>query len=224
MTERDQQQRALITNEFRQFFLHTRSLHLVPLIFAGVMLVLWPYFSSPFVAVMIVLFAGLEPQFNNILFRSPREVEAMSLLPIDWERVVKAKNIGTLLITATIFPLVAAAVLYFSPKPVTLKLAVDALLWMLTVAFPLIHVGNVRSVQHPRRETGWQVDDLAGAVEFLISLGLLSLPFLIIAGFFETPLPSLLYAAATFIFWGRYSIAKTAELIEKKRIDICLNQ
>jgi hypothetical protein len=220
----NRQERTLIANEFKQFFLHTQLLHFVPLTAAGVMLVLWPYFSSPFVAVMIVLFAGLEPQFNNILFRSPSELESMSIFPIDWECVIRAKNIANLLVTATMLPVIAATILYFSPRAVTLTLTGKALLWAITVVYPLLYVGNIRSVQNPRRETGWQVDDLAGIVEFLISLGVLSLPYVVFTELFDVPVLCFVYAVATFVFWQRYVIRKTVALLEDKRMDICLSK
>jgi hypothetical protein len=190
---------------------------------AGVILVLWPYFKSPFVSVLIALFAGLEPQFNNILFRTPLEFEALSILPIEWQRIVKAKNLATMLLVVVMFPIVAATLLYFSPSPVTLERTGEAGLYILAVVFPLMHVGNVRSVQHPRRESGWQIDDVAGMVELLISMAILSIPYLIFVEAMETPLLCIVYFIATAVFWWRYSIRKTAELIESRKTGICLN-
>ena len=217
------QRRLLIATEIKQFFLHPRSLHFVPLTMAGVILVLWPYFKSPFVSVMIVLFAGLEPQFNNILFRTPFEFEALSILPIEWQRIVKAKNLTTLLLVVVMFPIVAGTLLYFSSTPITLERTSEAVLYILTVIFPLMHVGNVRSVQHPRRESGWQIDDVAGMVELLISMAMLSSPFVIFVEAMETPALCIVYFIATVIFWWRYSIRRTAELIESRKTEICLN-
>jgi hypothetical protein len=191
---------------------------------AGVFLVLWPHFTSPFVSVMIVLFAGLEPQFNNILFRTPLEFEALTILPIEWHRVVKAKNLATMFLVVIMFPIVAATVLYFSPLPTSLERASEAALYILTVIFPFIHIGNVRSVQHPRRESGWQIDDVAGIVELLISMAILSIPFLIIVEGMETPALCIVYCIATMVFWRRYSIRKTVELIESRKTEICLNR
>lgn len=209
--------------EIRQFFLHPRILHFVPLTMAGVILVLWPYVTSPFVSVMIVLFAGLEPQLNNILFRTPLEFETLSILPIEWQRVVRAKNLATLLLVLVIFPIAAATLLYFSPSPITLERTSQAGLYISTVIFPLMHVGNARSVQNPRRKSGWQIDDVAGMVELLISMAILSIPYLIFVEAMEIPALCIVYCIATVVFWWRYSIRKTADLIESRKTEICLN-
>ncbi|MEK9137013.1 MAG: hypothetical protein AAB393_07815, partial [Bacteroidota bacterium] len=91
-------ERLLIRMEIRQFFLHPRSLHFVPLTLAGVMLVLWSHLASPFIAVIVVVFAGLEPQFNNILFRTPLELESLIMFPTERKNVEKAKNVATILL------------------------------------------------------------------------------------------------------------------------------
>ncbi len=219
----NRKEQTLITTEIKQFFLHRRSLHLIPLMMAGVLLAFWPYFSSPFVPVILVLFAWLEPQFNNILFRTPLELESLSVLPLEWERIIRAKNIATIFLVLVMFPVVAATILYFSPTVVTSEQTGKAALYILTVLFPLIHVGNMRSVQHPRRETGWQFDDIAGIAELLISVAILSISFLIFTEMLNAPALCVVYFVATLIFWSRYSIPKTAELIEASKTDICMN-
>jgi hypothetical protein len=213
----------LIATEIRQFFLHRRSLHFIPLAMAGVILILWPYFTSPFVSVMIVLFAGLEPQFNNILFRTPLEFEALSILPIEWQHIVKAKNLATVLLVVVMFPIVAAALLYFSPSPLTLERTSEAGLYLLTVVIPLVHVGNSRSVRNPRRESGWQLDDVAGIVEMLVSMAILSIPYVVFVEVIDVTALCVVYFVATAVFWWRYSIRKTAELAEFRKMDICLS-
>jgi len=218
----DRQERILMATEIKHFFVHPRCLHFVPLMLAGVMLVLWPYFSSPFAAVFVVLFAGLEPQFANIFFHTPHELESLSFLPMDWHRIVKAKDLSTILVLFIMLPIVCATLLYFSPSPLSLDQAEAAALYLFTILFPLIHIGNMRSVQHPRRKTGWQTDDLAGSVELLISMGILSIPYLVFDEAMEMPALCIVYAVATMVFWWRYSIRKTAELLDSRKIEICL--
>ena len=214
--------KVLIAMEIRQFFLHQRSLHFIPLSLIGVLLVLWPYFSSPFVPVFIVLFAGLEPQFSNILFRTPLELESLSVLPLGWEKIARAKNIAAVILVCIVAPILAATLMYFSPSVLTLDDVKGATLYLSTVLLPLIHVGNLRSVQHPRRKTGWQFDDLAGSVELLINLGVLSIPYALFVEVLNVPALCIPYFAASIMFWWRYSIPKTAQLIETERITVCL--
>lgn len=218
----NRQMRVLIAMEVRQFFQHPRSLHFIPLTLVGILLVLWPYFTSSFVPILIVLFAGLEPQFNNILFRTPLELESLTVLPLRWEDVARAKNIAAVVLVCTVAPILAATLMYFSPSVLTPNDVKDATLYISTVLFPLIHVGNLRSVQHPRRKTGWQFDDLAGSVEMLINLAMLSIPYALFVEVLNTPALCIVYFVASIVFWWRYSIPKTAQLIETEKIDICL--
>jgi hypothetical protein len=216
-----QQTRLLVVTELRQFFVHPRGLHTLPLIAAGVMLVLWSQFTFPVLAVVLVTFVALEPQFNNVLFRTRSEFEAMSMLPVDWQMIIKAKNIAAMILYLMVLPLVAAILFYFSPNAVTPAQIIDGVAYLLTVFFPLLHIGNMRSLQHPRRRTGWQTDDLGGAVELIISAAIVSLPYAFFIGGLESRILCFAYALAGSLFWWYYSIAKTALLIESRRTDLC---
>jgi hypothetical protein len=220
----DPRERLLISTEIRQFFVHRRSKHFIPLIIVGIFLAQWPYWGSPLAVVILVVAAGLEPQFNNNVFRTPSELESLSVLPLPWSKVVRAKNIAAILLLLIMLPIVAAVLLYFPAAPVTMDQSLTAAWYLSTVIFPLIHIGNMRSVTNPRRETGWRFDDLVGAVELLVTLAVLSLPFVIIMEILEIPALCLLYFASTIIFWWRHSLAQTARTIEQKRIEICLNR
>ena len=214
--------RMLISMEIRQFFLHPRSRHFIPLAVLGVWLILWPYFSSPFIPIVLVLFVGLEPQFQNIFFRTHNELEILSVISCGWQQIVIAKNIAAIAIACIMFPVLSAALLYFSPSPVSLGYATDTILYLLTIFFPLIHVGNLRSISNPRRVTGWQVGDLAGAVEILVSMGIFSIPFILFTIGMDAPFLCVLYSISTAIFWWRYSIPKTVQAIEAEKTTLCL--
>jgi hypothetical protein len=220
----DPRERLLISTEIRQFFVHRRSRHFIPLILVGIFLAQWPYWGSPLAVVILVAVAGLEPQFNNILFRTPSELESLSVLPLPWPSVVRAKNIAAILLFCIMLPIVSAVLLYFPVAPVTWSQTLTAAWYISTIIFPLIHIGNLRSVANPRRESGWRFDDMSGALELLLMLAVLSLPFVIIVELLETPVLCLLYFAATFMFWWRHSLGQTARMIENRRIAICLNR
>lgn len=220
----DPRERLLISTEIRQFFVHRRSMHFIPLILVGIFLAQWPYWESALAVVILVVAAGLEPQFNNILFRTPSELESLSVLPFPWTSVVRAKNIAAILLFLMMLPIVAAVILYFPVTPVTPGQSLTAAWYVATIIFPLIHIGNLRSVTNPRRESGWRFDDMSGAVELLLTLAVLSLPFAIIVELLDMPALCLLYFAATFIFWWRHSLVHTARMIENKRIEICLTR
>ena len=214
----------LFTMEIRQFFSHPRNLQFLPLVVPGFFLVLWPYISSPFIPVFIIIFAGLEGQFNNLLFRTPNEFDALIIFPVSWELVVLMKNVATISLTVILFLMVSMAMVYFSPEPPNPQQLGHALVYLSTVLFPLAHVGNLRSVQHPRRTAGWQVDDLAEAVVMLVVIGVLSIPYAIVIGLFDSVLLCIAYAAVTVLFWLRVSIDSTAQHIQKEKARICLSE
>jgi hypothetical protein len=216
------QVRMLVWMEIKQFFRHRRSRHFIPLVILGVWLVLWPHFASPFIPVILVLFTGLELQFHNIFFRTENELEALSILSSGWRQIVIAKNVAAIGIVCILFPILSASILYFSPSPISFGNVEGAISYVMTTMFPLIHIGNLRSIQHPRRVTGWQVDDLAGAVEILVSLGIFSIPFMIFMQGFNAPYLCILYFIATGIFWWRYSIPRTVQLIEAGKTTLCM--
>src|SRR5512147_1364370 len=90
----------------------------IPLLPAAVFLAAWTWrIASPFAAVIWLAFLGLEPRINNIFYNSPRELEALSLLPAEWKRIVFMKNISTMLAGLLAFALFSVVAIYFSPEP-----------------------------------------------------------------------------------------------------------
>ncbi len=221
MTQRARCIRMMVTLQIRQFFLHRRSKHIVPLLLAGVVLAMWRYWASPFIVIVMVAFSGLEPQFSNMLFRTPHELESLAILPVRWKDVVTAKNIAALILLALVITLTSATILYFTPTPTPLQDYWTATLYFLTVALPVTHLGNRRSVRYPRRITGWQYNDLIGIVEMLINVVVLSIPFLVLV---DMPLLCLVYSFGTILFWWFHSIPHTVGLIEKRKAAICLTR
>jgi hypothetical protein len=212
----------VFATEMRQFLAHPRCLHLIPLLPAGIMLVLWSQFTYSILAVILVVLVTLEPQFQNILFRTKNEFESLQILAVDWRIVILAKNLAALVLFLLLFVLVAATTLFFAPKPVNVLHIAAGLLYASTILFPLFHVGNLRSIQHPRRISGWQTDDLAGAVELLIYVAILSLPYLILTSMLESLLLTVLYSIAGAIFWWRHSLPTMAQLVEARTGELCL--
>jgi hypothetical protein len=217
----DKREWLFFTLEIRHFFSSGQTLKFLPLSACAVFMVLWPYIGSPFVPVIAAAVTGLEPQFCNLLFRSPHEYEALAMFPLSWERVIIAKNLATAALVLLMVVLVSLTVLYFSPVFPRLWDLADLLLYLATVVFPLIHAGNLRSVQQPRRVTGLTTTDLAEALVLLVILGLFSLPYLFLHGLPWGPALCLLYAAATVVFWIRVSVPGTAGKIRREHERIC---
>jgi hypothetical protein len=188
---------------------------------AGVLLSLWPYAGSPLFPLFLCVLAGLEPQFNNMLFRTPREFEAMSLLPVDWRAVVVAKNAAAvLLLFSTLIPF-GAVLAYFSPLPLAPGEIGRGAAYLASIIFPLLVLGNIHSVEHPRRTVGIGPGDIAEALVMILGGAASSLPALLAAGSgIEAPAIAL-WTALGAILWWTWSVPRTAARIVSERTRIC---
>ena len=217
-------EQLLLKSEIKMYFLQRRALHFVPLLIGGVFLMAWIYpVGSPFLPVIIVVILGLELQFNNIFFRTPQELEAMSLLPIAWERIVLVKNVATISLTVMCLLLTTLTLLYFSPDVISVESVWDAVCYVSTVLFPLLHFGNEQSVQRPRRESGLLLADVIEATWMAINLFLVSIPAYVFIEGLRMPELCLAYGFLTAFYWYRVSIRKTAVHIGKESAAICSN-
>jgi hypothetical protein len=208
--------------EIRHLCSHTRRWHFVLLLLFGVFFVpaIYPD-ASPFVPIIFVVFSGLELQYDNLLFRTGNELEAYLLLPVSWERVVIAKNLAAVVLTIIIFLITSMSLLYFSPTTIILTDLKDALLYLSTIIFPLIHFGNTQSVRNPRRISGLQINDLVEAIWMLLNVLILSAPYYLIIKLIEMPILCLVYSVITILIWRHRSVGKTAEYIKKNQYKLC---
>ena len=178
----------------------------------SILIAVWQYSENSLVPAIGSVLVLLEPRFNNILFTSPIEGEALSLFPSRWRAILAAKNIATAVLFIVLVPLLGIPVAFFG-QPVSGSEWIDATLYVLTVLFPLLHLGNLQSIQHPRRTAGWSLGDLADAILLLLTAGIASIPF---ALFSTLDLPALwccLYAAAGAWFWWRVSLPRSERLL-----------
>jgi hypothetical protein len=218
----DEADRALLSMELRQFFRHPRCMHFIPLIAFGAFFTAWLYpVASPLAAVMVVVFCGLELQFNNIFFRTSNEMEALMLLPVPWGRIIFIKNLATIILSLLFVLITSMTLLYFSPSVVESKQLIDAGLYFLTVIFPLLHIGNGRSMEFPRRCSGLRIDDLIEALWMAATLGFISIPFLLFMNLFHLPILCLIYGSGWWVLWYRFSIPQSVREIEHKSLTLC---
>jgi len=216
------QLKYIVDLEVRQFFRHPRCLHAIPLLAAGTIFSAWVYpVASPFVPVIIVTIGVLELQFNNIFFRSPNELPVLNLYPVRWRRIILAKNIATMILGALLFLVGSMALLYFYPAKVTGQHVFDAIVYILTVVFPLLHLGNMRSIAFPRPANGFRVDDFVELVWILVTLAVLSVPYFFIIRLSGGWALCALYASATALYWHNVSLRKAGDTIEKETAAIC---
>jgi hypothetical protein len=211
----------LFRAEVRRFANNPANLKLFLLLPPAVILSLWPYTGSPFVSVFLLTFATLEPQFNNIFFRSEREFEALVVLPVDWATVILAKNLATITLTIAVAACAGGVLGYFSPLPMGPGGWREAFLYMLSVIFPLLMLGNLHSVQHPRRKVGLGLGDVAEALLMLLGMAVCSIPFLALRGTEHPALYLLIYSALSAGLWRWGSIPRSAAAVRRERIRLC---
>jgi hypothetical protein len=187
-----------------------RAVLLVP---CSVLVAVWPYSGSALIPAIGSALVMLEPRFNNFLFLSPLEGEALSLLPSQWRAVVAAKNLAAAAFLFLLVLLLGIPIGFFALHPAGANEWVDALLCLLTILFPLLHLGNLHTLQHPRRRAGWSLGDLAEAVLLLLAAGIASIPFAILSSLDSASLWCSLYAAAGALFWWRVSLPRAGRLL-----------
>lgn len=211
-----------VSMELKEFFRHRRRLHFVPLILFGIFLVDWVYHVAPtFVPVVVVVFGGLEPQYNNIFFRSPRELESLVVLSADWRRVVILKNVTTLILTAVAFVAATATLFFFSPEVYLVRCLEDTVLFSFTIVFPLLHIGNIRSVHDARRDAGWETNDFIELLYMLGAILLAAIPYTLFIVVFKMRVLCIFYGIATAIYWFRVSVPRTVREIIENQTVIC---
>jgi hypothetical protein len=191
-----------------------------PILFRAVLLLpcsilfaVWQFSGSSLVPAIGSALVILEPRINNCLFTSPLEGEALSLLPSRWRTVVAAKNVAAAALLFLLVLLLGIPIGFFALHPAGPGEWVQAGLYLLTVIFPLLHLGNLHSLQHPRRFSGWSLGDLAEVILLLITAGVVSIPFAIFSGLGGAPLWCALYAVAGGLFWFRISLPRAERML-----------
>jgi hypothetical protein len=212
----------IVTIDLRLLATTWRTAAYFPLTAGAVLVALWPYGGSPYIPVVAALFAGLESQYANILFRSPREFEAYAIVPVPWETIILGKNIATLIATYGLYGLMSLALWYTLPERPSGPETYGGSLWIATLAFPFLHIGNQISVRKPRRRVEWSFDDVASAFVFLAMGALLSIPYFLCATLIGEPLLALPYIGGAAAFWFKFSIPRSALRVRSTINDLSL--
>jgi hypothetical protein len=187
-----------------------RAVLLVP---SAILVAVWQYSGSSLIPAIASALIILEPRFNNFLFTVPVEGEALSLLPSRWHSVVAAKNLAAATLFLLLVVLLGVPIGFFALHPAGAGEWFHALMYLLTILFPLLHLGNLHALQHPRRRAGWSLGDLAEVLLLLITAGIASIPFAVLSSFDAAPLWCGLYAVAGAFFWWRISLPRAGRLL-----------
>lgn len=207
--------------EMAEFFESARGLHLIPLTLVCLIPSVWPEIPSPFVLVVPLILVGLEPQFNNILFRTSNELVAVTLLPIEWGTMILGKNLATIGLTVVVCLVVSIPFVYFAPRGITLKEYGEGMLLLGTLIFPLLHTGNAQSIRSPRRECGWQPQDFFSALEMLVFVVVFSLPYLVFRLALDSALLCGLYALAAATVWYFHAVPTAGRDAQSRSVHLC---
>lgn len=202
-----------------------RSIHAFALFPLGALilpLALWTYVGSPFSPAFLAVWIATESLYGNIFFGSPRELEALAILPLRWNDVVRGKNIAAVATTGALLAATSSVVWYVLPERPQAEACLGPLLVALVTSMLLVLNGNRRSVSHPRRVSRWDFDGIAAAGFHGLVAGVFSgILFLVLT------LPLGLWIVfvigiATGVIWNRRSVPSTVQLIERNFTEICL--
>ncbi|HLX13413.1 MAG TPA: hypothetical protein VKS81_11425 [Bacteroidota bacterium] len=210
---------TLYATEMKEFFRHPRALHLVPLLLFAAFMMNWIAHIGPQYPVIIAaIVCGLELQFDNILFRSPNEYFILTVYPIDREILVLAKNLAAITITLFCLAASSAFLFYFSPVESAKREITEVILSFLVVVFPLLHVGNLRSIDNPRPQSGWRVRDFVETLWMGGSLAIALIPYLVFVYVIDFPLLCIVYSAGAGAFWYFTSIPKAVNRLGREQL------
>ena len=209
------QERLILSMDLRRCFSAPRIPVLAILACAGVLLAVQRSDLPPLVAIWIVALSGLDGQFNNILYRSPSELEALSLLPVSWRGIVVAKNFAAICAALLLAAIIAMAILYFAPRQPDPGQFADAALYVWTVIFPLLIIGNLRSVQEPKKETGGTGDALIQAGGMAVLVIICSFPYVILYTLTDDIPVTIAYGGVMAAAWLGRSVPRTAARAEQ---------
>lgn len=209
------QERLIFGMDLRRCFAAPRVPLLTILACAGILLVVQRGDVPPLVVVWIVALSGLDGQFNNILYRSPSELEALTLLPVSWRGIVLAKNCATICASLALSLLMSLAILHFSPRLPDGRQLLGASLFIWTVLFPLLMLGNLRSVQEPRKDTGGTADALIQAAGMAVVVLVCSTPYIILYTLTDDIPVTIAYGGIMATAWYVRSVPRTAARAEQ---------
>jgi hypothetical protein len=191
-------------------------LRAVPLALLAPLLSLWPYIGSPFAPAAIATMLTLEPFYNNSLNIWHGQLTAGVILPVDLIRTIRQRNIALIILTWGCAALFATMVSYVQPEPPDGTDLGSFALYLASLQFPLLILGNSISWQQIRARSRWTLEDAAAAILMVIGGGVASLPWFLLAGLPGDDLLLLVYTAGTGVLWWRYAIPRTASIIHER--------
>ncbi len=193
---------------------------ILPLAILAPLVSLWPYIGSPFLPAAIATLLALEPFYNNGLDLWCGQLTAGVVLPADAVRMMRMRNIGVIILTWSCAAFFAALVAFVQPEPPAMRDLGTFALYLLSIQFPLLIVGNDLSWQQIRPVSRWTLEDAAAALIMTAAAGVLSLPYILIIGMPGDVIILLGYAACTAALWWTVALRRTARTIHERYPDL----
>jgi hypothetical protein len=201
---------AIFRNEFKAFFQYPRIMMVAPYLLLGIFCVIWlGRFVHFFILLTLTLGCAIEPQLNNIFYRSSAEMEALTLLPVRWKTVVLAKNLASIALSIAFALLLTVILAYATPFAFGLSGQRDVALCLSTAIFPLLAIGNSRSLKSPRPESGWTYRDLNESLWMIGIVVIVTAPYQLFIKMDLNVAFVLVYALLTWAYWRFVSLPAT---------------
>jgi hypothetical protein len=212
---------TVMQTELRYFFRDPRTAKWVPLALFAAILGLWPYLGSSYVTVAAVTFIGLEPQYVNYLHRWPGHFAGHALLPISWDRIIRGKNLATILETALAFGVVSILTLFVTPDRPSWTESGHAVLYLAMTVPLLLIAGNALTGREARTGAGVEFGDAAAALQMMVAALFCSLPFVVLVYALQLTWAAVLFAVLALFMWARFSIPHTARFVQQHTPVLC---
>jgi len=183
---------------------------------AAVIIFMWSYpvHLHPLVYAFSLGFAVLEGGYMNAFFRLPTELERMILFPISWQRVIIAKAISTLLVTAPFLLVSGVLVCYAAVDLPPIQILWDGLLLLMSASFSSVSLGQMLSIQYPRRKVFFNFDEAPYLLFQLVALAISCLPYLVLRVGFDSDIACLLYTALSGVVWYFVVVPRLANRLQ----------
>jgi hypothetical protein len=185
----------------------------------AVIIFMWSYSVRfhPLFYAFVLGFLSLEGLYMNAFFRLPNELERMMLFPISWHRIIIAKAISTLVLTAPFLLLSGVLISYAAVGLPPLRILWDGLLLFLSASFSMVSLGQILSIQYPRRKLFFNFDEAPYFLFQLVALAISCLPYLVLKVGFESDIACLLFAVLSGVVWYFVVVPRLANQMQREQ-------
>lgn len=192
--------------------------HPLPFIVIAVAVIIfmwsYPVRFHPLFYTFVLGFAAIEGTYMNAFFRLPNELERMILFPISWHRIIIAKAISTLVLTAPFLLLSGVLISYAAVGLPPLRVLWDGLLLFLSASFSMVSLGQILSIQYPRRKLFFNFDEAPYFLFQLVALAISCVPYLVLKVGFESDIACLLFAVLSGVVWYFVVVPRLADRVQ----------